>query len=87
MAVKLIATLDGIVVDNHGTEYSITIEDTGRKWGYNVVFNGTNGVRCGGWGPKSLSTVDDNMYLDFGQGWYVTGLLKIRSQFVQYIKK
>lgn len=77
---KLIGKITTQVVDNHGTPYTPVVYDVGYE-GNSIIFEGDDGVCCGCWGVRSLATcTQDNLYLDFGQGWYVTGMKAIREE-------
>lgn len=82
---KLIGTVKTTVVDHKGTEYAPVVYDLGYK-GNSVIFEATtNGVKCGCWGVDSILSCGDKLYLDFGQGWYVTGLDQIKEELRQFL--
>lgn len=81
----LIGKIQTQVVDNHGTSYTPVVYDLGYE-GNSVIFEGDNGVKCGCWGVDTLARgSQDNHYLDFGQGWYVTGMNAIRKDLKRFM--
>ena len=82
----LVAKLDAVVVDNQGAEYVPCIYTMKDGQEPCVIFEGVNGVDKGCWSVSTLALIThDNLYLDFGQGWYVTGMLARRKDFGKYI--
>jgi predicted RNA-binding Zn-ribbon protein involved in translation (DUF1610 family) len=72
------------VVDNHGNEYDAYLEDG--KLGAILKVKGKYGGS--GWYLSSLlNTSDDKIYLDYGQGWYVTGLRKLLDEARKHIRQ
>jgi hypothetical protein len=81
---KFIGKIQTKVVDHKGTEYTPVVYDLG--YGHNsIIFEGVNGVCVGCWGVDSILTTSDKMYLDFGQGWYVTGLDQIKEELKAFL--
>lgn len=74
------------VIDNHGNEYDAWLED--EKHGAVLKVKGRYGASS--WYVSSIigasGVIDDKIYLDFGQNWYITGMKKLMNEVMKNVK-
>ena len=82
----LIGKLNAVVIDNHGTLFVPCIYTMKDGEEPSVIFESADGVSKGCWSVSTLAMIThDNLYLDYGQRWYVTGMTALRQEFAEYI--
>ena len=73
--------LKSVVVDNHGNEYAVYLEDD--RGGAVVNIDGAPGR----WSIDTLlnGRMDDTIYVDMGQKWYVTGMRRVMQEVLKNV--